>query len=413
MPQLPSKEKEVRKNSPRVEPSKSGLRGNTIKPVTRSRGANSDKPVKPKIRAVKVSRMANPAPENLEQVRKVKRISDKRPNKKPQKEFKAKKPEEKIKKPKVEQFDLGEELKRIWQKFKLNKSLHKFLVLALLLILLVLFSLLPVFRLEYLDSNELYLHKQESLLQASGLELNQHFLKSIGGSFASLLQGRYAGAEAKVKAAYPELKDIKLSYSFPSTLRMEVEERIPLAFLDMGELYITLDRFAVACGSYEELPQELPYISGINVMKMQIGEAIVSNADDALKNCVSVMSALFEADVENPSSLLLLPMAKEIRSSGYQRIILTLNLAEDENQELKVSCEHSDDLKKDFLSLKKVLESNALEGKLPGTLDIYGSRLVFRPEKRQTDSGEEYVWQSDILAQQEFAQEIAPEDVQE
>lgn len=322
---------------------------------------------------------------------------------------------------KPEKIEIAKELKLFWEKFKANKSLHKILSLALILILLVLFSLLPAFRLLSFESNELYLHNAESLLEASGLRKNQHFLKSIGGSLAAFLQTRYAGAEDKVKAVYPELKDIKLSYRFPGTLQMEVEERIPLAFLDMGELYITLDRFAIACGSYEELPEQLPYISGIDVMNMKIGEPIVSNADDALKHCVSVMSALFEADVENPSSRLLLPMAKEIRSSGYQRIILTLDLATEdsveENQDLRVSVGHSDDLKKDFLSLKKVLESNALDGKLPGTLDIYGSRLVFRPENSNKDSAEEYVWQADVAAAQEITQdipvEVPLEDVQE
>ncbi|MDD7401526.1 MAG: hypothetical protein SPK23_00550 [Eubacteriales bacterium] len=306
---------------------------------------------------------------------------------------------------------------KAWQTLLASANLPKLATILALVTFLIVFALAPAFRFQNLAGTDLFLHSREDLLQASGLSMGQHFLHSYGGSLHALLTGRYEGAEKKILQAYPELRSLSVYFKFPATLYFEAEERIPLAFLDVNDTYITIDRFGVVTGSYQELPQGLPAIRGIEPVQMRVGESIKTNADEALKSCVAVMAALVEADFESPGGNLLLPQTQEIRSSGYQRILLTFQ-PEGSANPLRVTCSSTHTLKEDFLWLKKVLDSKVLQDKLPGNLDIYGSQLVFRPYKlnaqgEEESTGQDYVWQDEIFVPQEIAPEEEEPDLVE
>lgn len=307
---------------------------------------------------------------------------------------------------------------KAWQALRSTVNLRKLGLGLGLLILLIVFAIAPAFRLHTLESSKLFLHSPEELMAAAGLTRGQHFLRSYGGSLNGILTGRYEGAEQNILKNYPELRSLRVYYQFPSTLRIEAEERIPLAFLDVNDSYVTVDRFGVVTGSYQELPQGLPAIRGIEPVQMRIGEPIKTNADEALKACVAVMAALVEADFESPGETLLLPQAKEIRSSGYQRILLTFQ-PQGASDPLRVTCSSTGTLKEDFLWLKRVLDSKVLQDKLPGNLDIYGSQLVFRPYTLNEEGEEEvadqaYVWEDEIFQVQEvYEEELYEEELYE
>lgn len=306
---------------------------------------------------------------------------------------------------------------KAWQTLLASANLPKLVTILALVTILIVFALAPAFRFQNLAGTDLFLHSREDLLQASGLSMGQHFLHSYGGSLHALLTGRYEAAEKKILQAYPELRSLSVYFKFPATLYFEAEERIPLAFLDVNDTYVTIDRFGVVTGSYQELPQGLPAIRGIEPVQMRVGESIKTNADEALKSCVAVMAALVEADFESPGGNLLLPQTQEIRSSGYQRILLTFQ-PEGSANPLRVTCSSTHTLKEDFLWLKKVLDSKVLQDKLPGNLDIYGSQLVFRPYKlnaqgEEESTGQDYVWQDEIFVPQQIAPEEEEPDLGE
>lgn len=280
-----------------------------------------------------------------------------------------------------------------WQAWKKLAIFKPALVVIGLICGLSLLAFLPAFHLTKIAESELYFNDPEAILKASGLQKNQHFLQGFGGSLHGILTARYEAAEQKVWQQFPQLKSVKLSFAFPGELRMDIEERIPVAFMDVNDLFVTLDRFGVVCGSYPEVPEGLPAIKGINAVQMQVGEKIKTNADEALDACVAVMSAIVEADFESQGSEPLLTRLSEIRSSGYQRILLRLK-ANSAGEVLQLSCNDNSDLTKDFLWVKRILDSKVLDNKLPGTLDVYGTKLVFRPQRKPTQQQEEvtYVW---------------------
>lgn len=286
---------------------------------------------------------------------------------------------------------------------------------GLLALFTLLFFFLPAFHLTSFQSTPIFFVSEEDVYAASGLRPGQHFLSSYGGSLDAILSGRYAQAEAAVQAAFPGLHKVRIHYQFPGQVLFSYEERIPVAFMDVADSYITLDRYGVVLASYAEAPQGIPVIRGIEAVQMKVGETVKTNADNALQDCVAVMSGIVEADFASQSDEPLLPRIAEIRSQGLERILITLYPGE-QGEKLEVSCSSGDDLKNNFLWLKKVLASRALQDKLPGTLDIYGDQLVFRPARTPENDSGSFIWQDEIgggdwIPEEELPQEGTGEDI--
>lgn len=308
----------------------------------------------------------------------------------------------------------------IWQSFvrviRSDKQIRFLLIATLVLLSLILFIFLPWFRIQRMETAiPLYFNNFEDLVEKSGLREGQHFLKGYGGSLQGILTGRYMQAEEKILAAYAGIKDLKVKLHFPGVVSFEAEERIPIAFMQNGDRVVLLDREGIACDVSANIPHGLPVIRGIEVVSMTLGQPITSNSDDDLAQCVAVMSAIAEADFERQSENPLLPHIDEIRSSGYQRVVLKL-YPEGQDKLLSVRCTSQRSLKDDFIWLSKVLESGVLHDKLPGTLDIYGKQLIYRPDKNTQKEVDEYVWQdetvvvADEVYEDEFAAEYVPEE---
>lgn len=309
------------------------------------------------------------------------------------------------------------DLPSLWKLFRRSFHNDRFFrwttLSAVFLLLLLLFLFLPLFRIDSLKSEyPLFFHDFEELKEKSGLREGQHFLQGYGGSVRGLLTGRYTQAEKAVLAAYPGMKELKIRLHFPGQISFEAEERIPIAYMQNGDRIVLLDSEGIACSSTDDLPRGLPVIRGLEVVSMTLGQAIISNSDSDLAQCVAVMSAIAEADFERQSENPLLPQIKEIRSSGYQRVLLKLNPNGDDRV-LSVSCTSERSLKDDFIWLSKVLEANVLQDKLPGTLDIYGKQLVYRPEGGKREEGKQYIWQDEVVmvAEEQYESGEIPEEL--
>lgn len=270
-----------------------------------------------------------------------------------------------------------------------NPRFRRMLRLSLALLLALLFYFLPLFRIQKIESTELYFVDLEEVLSKTPLHLNQHFLHAYGGSLHGVIAGRYEGVEKSVLHDFPGLSQVEIQYQFPGTIFFDLKERIPVAYLDVRDGYITLDRYGVAVSSGSELPQGIPLIRGIDVIQLELGKLVSSNADAELKSCIDVMSSIVEADFENQSREPLLPRVKEIRAVS-DKILLQMDPMNN-GQELRVSCRGNRNLKDEFIWLSKVLDSGVLSEKLPGSLDIYGSQLVFRPEKSASNADNEEI----------------------
>ena len=304
-----------------------------------------------------------------------------------------------------------------WQEYKkraeewlLSLDTKRILIVGTSLLIVLLFFVLPTFRVqEIIFTKELIFSPRSEVLALSELEEGQHFLRGYGGSINALLTGRYLKAEEAIRKQYPQFKEVEVRLQFPNKVIFNIQERVPIAYMKSGERIVTLDKDAVVCGVLQSKPSALPLITGIDIVSMALGETLTTNADKDLSHCVAVMGALAESDKEIITDRKLLPAVEEIRSTGYQRILLTMKPIEDKR--LTVACTGKYNLKDDFIWLSKVLEAGVLDDKLPGTLDIYDDRLVFSPEGEREE--EEIVWAEIEIEEEVQVEENTEENLEE
>lgn len=276
-----------------------------------------------------------------------------------------------------------EEMRRI----RKDPTLKAIWIVGLLVILLALIRWLPIFRIQKLSFSNLYFNDPQEVEEVSGLHLGQHAFSSYGGSLDALLTGRYHKAERRILKAYPGIKSAEAFWRFPGEIQVNLEERIPVAFVENGDQIVLVDREGVACYTQNQKPDNLPIIKGIEVIGFTLGGNLKTNADADLRKCMTVMSRLVEADFEVQSNHPILPQVKEITTSGYHRVLLKIKPT-GYNQFLTINCSNQETLKDDFIWLNRILQNGLIQEKLPGTLDIYGNQLIFKPEKINTPASD-------------------------
>jgi cell division protein FtsQ len=107
---------------------------------------------------------------------------------------------------------------------------------------------------------------------------------------ATLLRLPASDIEARVRAN-PWVEDVKLRRDFPSTLRIEIVERVPFALVDTGAAFWSVDAAGLVLGqaTFETTTSPLVVIRDIPGLEPVPG--VVSTAD-ALKNALSVLRGI-------------------------------------------------------------------------------------------------------------------------
>ncbi len=276
-----------------------------------------------------------------------------------------------------------------------DKRFRRVLVISAVVVLLLMFIVLPVFRIQHFSSNPLRFADEFRLLKISGLQRNQHFLSGLlNVDFAKTLRGRYVKAEDRIKEEIPQVRDVEVKLAFPGRIHFYVLERLPVAAIQIPDGVILMDRDGMALDVKDEVPDAVPVITGLQVQKAMIGSQVEVDLPRELSRALMILSSLIEADQSSQGELQLMPLLEEIRPASYQRVVLRLKLPES-GKDLNLSCSQNVYLTNHFVWLRRVLAAGILDDRVPGTLDLSGRYQIFKP----LDTGEEepaYQWPDGI-----------------
>jgi cell division septal protein FtsQ len=261
-------------------------------------------------------------------------------------------------------------------KIKFNKY-HKLIIIVMCFVILIaLFFLLPVFRIQTIEIKNADFIAPEKILQAARINQNQHFLQEMGGTLSDFFNGRYTKAEQRVLKELPQVADIEISYSFPNKIVFDVDERIAIGWIKIPDGFCTIDGQGVVIEILDQEPQDLPIIKGITITNLALGKRIEVEQTEYLENAMFTMSALIEADLDYQGEKLL-NQINVIEPTINNNIYLRLNV---EDQKLLIICDKSRELKNNFMWLKQVLSSNVIADKGSGTIDLRGETRTFKPD---------------------------------
>ncbi len=253
------------------------------------------------------------------------------------------------------------------------------IVFTTILLSITLLFALPVFHILEIEIQGDNLIPDDTLIDASGIQQNQHFLSGMGNDIKSFFSGEYINAEQQLLNKIPEIKSANIYFSFPSKVIFEVEEKIEIGFIKIPDGYCTIDSNGEVVALIDTLPEDLPIIEGITVINATIGQPLEVKQKNYLANAMYAMSALIEVDFQLEGEKLINSIEK-IEPTINDEILLTLKF---DQKDFLVQCIKTHDLVEDLTWLKQMLNEKVLSNKESGIIDLRGENKFFRENNKK------------------------------
>ena len=163
-------------------------------------------------------------------------------------------------------------------------------------VLLVLF--LPAFRVRNAHVEGNVVMTDQQVLRELKLEYNSHLMGGVSGNILDIIRLDYGKTEERIKRENPYIEDIRVSVKLPSTVDVQVEERMKVCYIRTPDGYAALDKDGIVLEltSFDAKKSVRPVICGLNVTYAELGKQVkISNMND-YKKAIIVLGAILAAD---------------------------------------------------------------------------------------------------------------------
>jgi len=257
----------------------------------------------------------------------------------------------------------------------------KAVLLVLLLIALVtgivLVLTLDSFRIRTINVEGNFVFSDEELIALSEITPGSH-----------LFFANYSKAARAIKDSSPYIRECKVSFTFPSTVNINIEERSKIAYVKTPDGYAALDDQGIVLelSSFDSKHKIAPVISGLNITHATLGkEIVIGNYSDYQKSLI-VLGSLIAADTNDQNnSYSIFENTEEVRvlPSGY--IFLTIRLPN--KNLLQVKFDSLEKISTQTSWLLYAIESKVFEhGFASGSLDMTRDEPIYRQFVVNTDT---------------------------
>ncbi len=188
--------------------------------------------------------------------------------------------------------------------YRILTAIKVTLVTAFFAITIVYASLSPFFNINEIVSYSSAHYDETILTAASGIRTGRNGFRLIYGS--SLFSGilRIGDAESRILINCPYVKEAKVRYVLPSTIRIEVTEREPAAVLDMKGTKMLIDREGYLLELEPAVKdKKLPVIKATQLAAADPGSKL-DIPDEILLSAFKVFDTIREVDSMNEDKLL-------------------------------------------------------------------------------------------------------------
>jgi cell division septal protein FtsQ len=251
--------------------------------------------------------------------------------------------------------------------------------LAALLTVSLLIAFLPAFRLSRYEISPTRAIATDAIAAAVPQKPGQHLFSGLGPDLPHWLGLRYGRTEMLLKEKFPYIRTVRASLDFPSQMKIEIEERVEVAYVAIPDGCVLLDREGYALTILDQPPAGIPVIEGVTAASLALGQPLTVHSPETMNRAVSLLSAIIDADKDTRTSQKLLSQVRQIRPLANGRLFLTLVLPAT-GDELTVAVDRGDSLPDDMLWLRFAMDQGALDNRGKGVLDLSGTRRTFIPD---------------------------------
>ena len=265
---------------------------------------------------------------------------------------------------------------------------------------IVLVFTLDSFRIKTIDVEGNYVFTDEELIELSGIEYNGH-----------LFFANYYKAANNIKDHSPYVSDCKVSFVFPSTVKINVTERSKICYVKTPDGYAALDEDGIVLelSSFDSHHNVMPVVSGLDITHATLGKEIVIGNPSDYQKALIVLGSLLAADTNNTNKeYSIFNNTEEVRilPSGY--IFLTIKLPN--SNRLQVKFDSLEKISTQTSWLLYAIESKVFDkGFANGSLDMTMDQPVYRQFVINNDTTES-TSESSAESTTETTSESAPED---
>lgn len=164
------------------------------------------------------------------------------------------------------------------------------------IVLLILF--LPAFRVRNAHVEGNVVMTDQQVLRELKLEYNAHLMGGVSGNILDIIRLDYGKTEERIKRENPYIEDIRVSVKLPSTVDVQIKERMKVCYIRTPDGYAALDREGIVLEltSFDAKKSVRPVICGLNVTYAELGKPVrISNMND-YKKAIIVLGAILAAD---------------------------------------------------------------------------------------------------------------------
>lgn len=252
-------------------------------------------------------------------------------------------------------------------------------LLAILLVAVLLF-ILPAFRVEKVIVSGNHVVQTEEILTICEVTKGEHLFSRIGGGALRLIALRYGSVEDKIIENFPYVKAVRVSVEIPSVVRITIEERNKIGYIDVPDGYAVIDTEGYVVELTGSKPQgNVPLIQGVPVITAVLGRPISLSDDRGFNRCLVIFGAALDADAANPdgSDYELMSCIRSVRYVGDNINFLVVQ-PRDSARTILVKIGSMKEIYEDMVWLRHALAKNLIDYSEYGVLDMSGAENTFR-----------------------------------
>lgn len=248
---------------------------------------------------------------------------------------------------------------------------------VLFLILSVIF--MPMFRVKKVVVTGNIVLSKDLLMEEANIKYDSHLWSGISGNIIDIIKMDYGKVEKRMLEQDPHIKNIRITSSIPSTIKIEVEERNKIAYIKMPDGYAAIDDEGTVIELEVMQDDGLSHavISGLEVSGAVLSEKIEIKNENDYKKAIIVLGAILTSDINGEKSEYdMFSNVRELRMIPGGDIFLTIILPT--GNEFQVKLKNIENINEKMLWLRYAISKGTFDDLPNGTFDMTGDEYIYR-----------------------------------
>ncbi|MDD4323381.1 MAG: hypothetical protein PHR78_05975 [Eubacteriales bacterium] len=263
--------------------------------------------------------------------------------------------------------------------FLSKKPLILLSIVAAILVIVTLLFLLPGFTIDAIQVSGAYRLNEQNVEAQLSHHMGEHFLYKMGGNLKAIVGLRYAKEEEALLASSPLLNSVAMYFSYPSKLKVDLNEKIEVMCVRVPGGYALVDKDLTVLELTEEAPDIFPSVEQITLINtVTIGEKLQTDQTERLQKSINITAELIRSDSGKGNNRQLLPLIRHIVWQDTNTFFL--HIPSTQGGMIRVKLDDNRYLQDKFALLSDLVFVESFLDKPAGELDMTGLTVHFRPD---------------------------------